>query len=101
MSPGVDAPPQRRSSLLAAVTATDGPLLPASYSMEYDDRFEIEEMSMARLARFTVSRRLLACIFLILLSAAWSTVASAQAPRLVVFAAASLKNALDEANAAY
>jgi molybdate transport system substrate-binding protein len=69
--------------------------------MEYDDRFEIEEMTMARLARFAVSRRLLACIFLILSSTAWSTLASAQAPRLIVFAAASLKDALDEANAAY
>lgn len=56
---------------------------------------------MVRLARFAVPRRWLACAFFILLSAAWSAVASAQAPRLVVFAAASLKNALDEANAAY
>src|SRR5262249_32866285 len=102
---GVERSSATRPQLAAAssrpVTATDGPLFPASYSMKYDGRSEIEEMTMARVARFAVSRRLLACVFLILLSAAWSTVASAQAPRLVVFAAASLKDALDEANAAY
>ena len=56
---------------------------------------------MARVVRLLASQRLLACVFLILLSAAWSTVASAQAPKLIVFAAASLKDALDEANALY
>ena len=56
---------------------------------------------MARVVRLLASQRLLACVFLILLSAAWSTVASAQAPKLIVFAAASLKDALDEASALY
>jgi molybdate transport system substrate-binding protein len=60
-----------------------------------------EGMIMARVVRFSVSRRLLACVFTILLGAAWSTVAAAQAPKLIVFAAASLKDALDEANAVY
>jgi molybdate transport system substrate-binding protein len=56
---------------------------------------------MARVVRFSASQRLLTCVFMILLSAAWSTVAAAQAPKLIVFAAASLKDALDEVNAAY
>jgi len=56
---------------------------------------------MARALRFPTCRHLLALVLLIL----WSTVcgipASAQAPKLIVFAAASLKDALDEANAFY
>jgi molybdate transport system substrate-binding protein len=56
---------------------------------------------MARIVRFSVCQRLLACVFMVLLSAGWSTVAPAQAPKLIVFAAASLKDALDEVNAAY
>jgi molybdate transport system substrate-binding protein len=47
------------------------------------------------------SRPILACVLFALLSAAWTTVAAAQAPKLIVFAAASLKDALDEANAIY
>jgi molybdate transport system substrate-binding protein len=58
-------------------------------------------MIMARGARFVVSRHLLACVLLILLGGAWRPDASAQAPKLIVFAAASLKDALDAANAAY
>jgi molybdate transport system substrate-binding protein len=54
---------------------------------------------------FVVSRHLLAYAPLILLGVllggAWSPDASAQAPKLIVFAAASLKDALDAANAAY
>ena len=58
-------------------------------------------MIMARVAQMAVSRYLLACVLFVLLTAACSTIASAQAPKLIVFAAASLKDALDEANATY
>ncbi|HKM68977.1 MAG TPA: molybdate ABC transporter substrate-binding protein [Stellaceae bacterium] len=51
--------------------------------------------------QFPVLRHLLACAFLILLGGAWSTAASAQDAKLVIFAAASLKDALDEVNTAY
>jgi molybdate transport system substrate-binding protein len=60
-----------------------------------------KEIIMARGVRFPVSRRLLACLFCILLSSAWSIAALAQAERLVVFAATSLKDALDEVNEAF
>jgi molybdate transport system substrate-binding protein len=46
-------------------------------------------------------RALLASTLLILVGGAWSTPASAQDGKLVVFAAASLKDALDEVNVAY
>jgi len=46
-------------------------------------------------------RDFLVLVPLVLSSAAWSTVAAAQGQKLIVFAAASLKDALDEANAAY
>src|SRR5215469_9547024 len=54
--------------------------------------------------RFPTLRVLLATIVLVVLVLSWSTsVTLAQAPdtKLVIFAAASLKDALDEANAAY
>jgi molybdate transport system substrate-binding protein len=56
---------------------------------------------MARGVQFPVSRRLLAYVFLILLSGAWDTAAPAQDAKLVIFAAASLKDALDEVNVAF
>ena len=46
-------------------------------------------------------RGFLVLVPLVLSSTIWSTVATAQAPKLIVFAAASLKDALDEVNAAY
>jgi molybdate transport system substrate-binding protein len=58
-------------------------------------------MIMARVAPWSVSRHLLASVCLVLLSAAWSTAAPAQIPKLIVFAAASLKDALDEVDTAY
>jgi len=56
---------------------------------------------MARDMRFWNSRRLPASLLLILLCCVWGTLALAQDAKLVVFAAASLKDALDEINAAY
>ena len=56
---------------------------------------------MGRGAQFSVSGHLLACALFILLSGAWGTAASAQDDRLVIFAAASLKDALDEVNVAF
>jgi molybdate transport system substrate-binding protein len=52
---------------------------------------------MARRVRFRLLRDLLVCVLLLLSSAT----ASAQQAKLVIFAAASLKDALDEVNAAY
>jgi molybdate transport system substrate-binding protein len=60
-----------------------------------------QEIIMARGVQFPVSRRLLAYVFLILLSGAWDTAAPAQDAKLVIFAAASLKDALDEVNVAF
>ena len=56
---------------------------------------------MARRVSFLRSRDLIVCILLILSSVVWNAVASAQQTKLVIFAAASLKDALDEVNAAY
>jgi molybdate transport system substrate-binding protein len=59
---------------------------------------------MLRVMEFPVSQRLLRFYFfilLILMSSAWSTGSPAQDAKLIVFAAASLKDALDEVNAAY
>ena len=56
---------------------------------------------MARLVRFAVPRRFLVCALLMLLSSVWCNVAPAQTPKLIIFAAASLKDALDEANVVY
>ena len=51
--------------------------------------------------RLPTLRILLVLVPIVLSSAAWVTPAPAQAPKLIVFAAASLKDALDEVNAAY
>ena len=59
---------------------------------------------MLRVMEIRVSQRLLRFVFVIstiLLSGAWSTGVPAQEAKLIVFAAASLKDALDEVNAAY
>jgi molybdate transport system substrate-binding protein len=56
---------------------------------------------MTRRQSYPTSRNLLVCILLVLSSVAWSAVASAEQAKLVIFAAASLKGALDEVNAAY
>src|SRR6266446_10210482 len=56
---------------------------------------------MARRVRFPTSRDMLVSILLAMLSTTWSAAASAQDNKLVIFAAASLKDALDEVNAAY
>jgi molybdate transport system substrate-binding protein len=56
---------------------------------------------MVPLPRFTTLRGLLVYILLILSSIAWAASASAQQDKLVIFAAASLKDALDEVNTAY
>jgi molybdate transport system substrate-binding protein len=55
------------------------------------------------LVRFTqpIRRVLLAFILIILLGSTWGAAASAQEAKLVVFGAASLKDALDAVNAAY
>ena len=55
---------------------------------------------MVRGAQFSVLGRRLACLFFILLSSPWGIAARAQDAKLIVFAA-SLKDALDEMNAAY
>ena len=56
---------------------------------------------MARGARFSILPRLLACLLFILSSSPWGIAARGQDAKLVIFAAASLKDALDEVNAAY
>jgi molybdate transport system substrate-binding protein len=58
-------------------------------------------MIMVRRVRFPRSRDLLVFALVVLSSTLWSVPTSAQAEKLVVFAAASLKDALDEVNAAY
>jgi molybdate transport system substrate-binding protein len=60
-----------------------------------------KEIIMARGARFPVWPHRLACVVLLLLTGASGAAASAQDAKLVIFAAASLKDALDEVNAAY
>jgi molybdate transport system substrate-binding protein len=56
---------------------------------------------MDRRAPRSTSRVFLAFVFLSFLASAWGAAVSAQEGKLVVFAAASLKDALDEVNAAY
>jgi molybdate transport system substrate-binding protein len=56
---------------------------------------------MARRVSLPASRYLRVCVLVVLVSIAWSAVASAQQNKLVIFAAASLKDALDDVNAAY
>jgi molybdate transport system substrate-binding protein len=63
-----------------------------------------EGMIMRRVMELPVSQHLLRFVSVVLaifLSSAWSTGAPAQGAKLIVFAAASLKDALDEVNAAY
>jgi molybdate transport system substrate-binding protein len=72
----------------------------APYSEEYDG-FPVKGMMMVCRARFLISRVSLGCFLLILLVSAWGLPAPAQDAKLIVFAAASLKDALDEVNAAY
>ena len=56
---------------------------------------------MARGVCFSVSRDVLASLVFLLLCGVWGAAAPAQDSKLIVFAAASLKEALDEINAAY
>jgi len=56
---------------------------------------------MACRLRLATTRDFLLLILLVLSSTSWSAAASAQDQKLVIFAAASLKDALDEVNAAY
>jgi molybdate transport system substrate-binding protein len=56
---------------------------------------------MNRRGHRSIPRVLLASILIIFLGSGWGAAASAQEGSLVVFAAASLKDALDEVNAAY
>src|SRR6516162_4958478 len=60
-----------------------------------------KEMIMARGTRFPICRVFVGSILLFLLGNAWSIAAAAQDAKLVIFAAASLKDALDEVNAAF
>jgi molybdate transport system substrate-binding protein len=60
-----------------------------------------KEMIMARGTRFPTWRVFIGSILLLLLGSAWSMPASAQDAKLVIFAAASLKDALDQVNAAF
>ena len=61
----------------------------------------VKGMMMGCRLWFQMSRNLLLFVLLILSSAPSSIPASAQVQKLVIFAAASLKDALDEVNAAY
>jgi hypothetical protein len=56
---------------------------------------------MAYRVRLPTLRECLVLILLILMGSNWGTAAMAQDGKLVIFAAASLKDALDEVNAAY
>jgi molybdate transport system substrate-binding protein len=58
-------------------------------------------MTMARGVCFSVSRDVLASLVFLLLCGVWGAAVPAQDSKLIVFAAASLKEALDEVNAAY
>src|SRR6516225_2201300 len=60
-----------------------------------------KEMIMARGTRFPTRRVFIGSILLLLLGSASSIVVAAQDAKLVIFAAASLKDALDEVNPAY
>jgi molybdate transport system substrate-binding protein len=63
--------------------------------------FPVKGMIMVRSMRFLTWPVFVASILLLLLGAPWSVPAPAQDAKLVIFAAASLKDALDEVNAAY
>src|SRR5271166_6515029 len=63
--------------------------------------FPMKGIMMICRVRFPTSRDLLVFVLLALSSTVWSIPASARDQKLVIFAAASLKDALDEVNAAY
>lgn len=63
--------------------------------------FPMKGIMMIRRVRLPTSRDLLVFVLLVLSSTPWGVAASAQDAKLVIFAAASLKDALDEVNAAY
>jgi molybdate transport system substrate-binding protein len=63
--------------------------------------FPAKGMLMVCPVRFPTSRDLLVLVLFVLSSILWSTPASAQNQKLIIFAAASLKDALDEVNADY
>jgi molybdate transport system substrate-binding protein len=63
--------------------------------------FPIKGIMMICRVRFPTSRDLLVFVLLVLPGTPWTAPASAQDQKLVIFAAASLKDALDEVNAAY
>jgi len=63
--------------------------------------FAVKGMMMVCSLRFLTSCVLLVFVLLALSSTVWNSPASAQGQKLIIFAAASLKDALDEANAAY
>ena len=64
-------------------------------------QFAVKGMMMVCSLRFLTSCVLLVFVLLALSSTVWNSPASAQGQKLIIFAAASLKDALDEANAAY
>src|SRR5271165_539388 len=63
--------------------------------------FPMKGIMMICRVRFPTSRDLLVFVLLALSSTVWSIPASARDQKLVIFAAASLKDALDEVNTAY
>src|SRR5271166_205564 len=63
--------------------------------------FPMKGIMMICRVRFPTSRDLLVFVLLALSSTVWSIPASARDQKLVIFAAASLKDALDEVNAAF
>ena len=64
-------------------------------------QFAVKGMMMVCSLRFLTSCVLLVFVLLALSSTVWNSPASAQGQKLIIFAAASLKDALDEVNAAY
>ena len=64
-------------------------------------QFAVKGMMMVCSLRFLTSCVLLVFVLLALSSTVWNTPASAQGQKLIIFAAASLKDALDEVNVAY
>ena len=64
-------------------------------------QFAAKGMMMVCSLRFLTSCVLLVFVLLALSSTVWNTPASAQGQKLIIFAAASLKEALDEVSAAY
>ena len=64
-------------------------------------QFAVKGMMMVCSLRFLTSSVLLVFVLLALSSTVWNSPASAQGQKLIIFAAASLKDALDEVNVAY